>query len=92
MGMYYLTRKRGELDGEFRMHYIPTREGEEGMPYLAWKISRNGKVVEQGGKFNPFPLEDAVRFAFSHQERRLGEIRALIGMIARIDLPQFLKT
>jgi len=72
---------RGDLNGVFRLLYIPTGEIEDGhagkrrkvrQACLAWGICRNGKVVDSGYKFNPFSLDDAVELVFSSVEKISG--------------------
>jgi len=72
---------RGSLWGKFKLNYIPTGITEEShtgekkerrQACFKWRIYRGRNLIESGYKFNPFPLEDAVDFAFSGVEKVVG--------------------
>jgi hypothetical protein len=73
--------ERNGVTGRFTLFYIPVgkvvdahtgKERNAGQACLAWEFDKQGRCLDWGYKFNPFPLDDAVDLAFSGVERATG--------------------
>lgn len=75
------TIERDGIRGDFQLCYLYSgnhidaytqKSREVRVPYLSWEFYINGKLIHSGGKFNPFPLEEAVELAFSTARKILS--------------------